>query len=92
MSKRIPSVGFAVALFWSTGVVPAQEQAPGPSFKESDTWQFNISRNGQIASSTDQNEGMYELSVAQGAVKIYEMNGSQKKRSPFQRKGLRKDC
>ena len=28
MSKRIFSVGFAVALFWSTTIVSAQEKAP----------------------------------------------------------------
>jgi hypothetical protein len=87
MSKRTLSVGFAVALFWSTAIVFAQEQAAAPSFKEGDTWQFNISRKGQIASSTDQNDGMYELSVTQGAVKIYEVNGSQKNEIPIQPEG-----
>jgi hypothetical protein len=87
MNKLILSVGFAVALFWSTVVVLAQEQAPAPTFKEGDTWQFNISRKGQIASSTDQNEGTYELSVAQGAVKLYEINGSQKNEIPIQPDG-----
>jgi hypothetical protein len=87
MSKRILFVGFAVALSWSTAVVRAQEQAPAPSFKEGDTWQFNISRKGQIASSTDQNDGMYELSVTQGTVKLYEVNGSQKNELPIQPDG-----
>ena len=87
MSKRILSVGFAVALFWSTVVVFAQEQAAAPSFKEGDTWQFNISRKGQVASSTDQNDGMYELSFAQGAVKIYEVNGNQKNEIAIQPDG-----
>ena len=53
MSKRILFSVFAAALFWSTAIVFAQEQAPAPSFKEGDTWQFNISRKGQIASSTE---------------------------------------
>ena len=44
MRKRIFSVGFAVATFWSTAIVLAQEQAPAPSFKDGDTWQFNIAR------------------------------------------------
>jgi hypothetical protein len=38
MNKRILSVGFAVALFFSTAIVLAQEQAPAPSFKDGDTW------------------------------------------------------
>jgi hypothetical protein len=78
---------FAVALSWSTAVVFAQEQAPAPSFKEGDTWQFNISRKGQIASSTDQIEGMYELSVTQGAVKLYDINGGQKNEKPIEPDG-----
>ena len=87
MSKRILFSVFAAAIFWSTAIVLAQEQAPAPSFKDGDTWQFNISRKGQIASSTDQNDGMYELSVTQGAVKIYEVNGSQKNEIPIQPEG-----
>ena len=87
MSKLILSVGFAVALFWSTVIVFAQEQAAAPAHKEGDTWQFNISRKGQIGSSTDQNEGMYELAVAQGAVKLYEIDGSQKNEIPIQPEG-----
>ena len=87
MSKRILFSVFAAALFWSTAVVFAQEQAAAPSFKEGDTWQFNISRKGQIASSTEQNEGMYELSVTQGAVKLYELNGSQKTEIQIQPEG-----
>jgi hypothetical protein len=87
MSKRILSVGFAVALFFSTVVVFAQEQAAAPSFKEGDTWQFNFSRKGQIASSTEQNNGMYELSITQGVVKVYEVNGNQKNEIAIQPDG-----
>jgi hypothetical protein len=86
MSKRILSLGFAVALFWSAAVVLAQEQA-APVHKEGDTWQFNFSRNGQVASSTEQNDGMYELSITQGVVKIYEVNGNQKNEIAIQPDG-----
>jgi hypothetical protein len=86
MNKRIPSLGFAVAVFLTTAIVLAEE-APSPVHKEGDTWQFNISRQGQIGSSTDQNEGIYELSVAQGVVKIYEVNGSQRNEIPIQPEG-----
>jgi hypothetical protein len=78
MNKLILSVGFAMGLFWSTAGILAQEQAAAPVHKEGDTWQFNFSRKGQVASSTEQNDGMYELSITQGVVKIYETNGSQK--------------
>jgi hypothetical protein len=87
MSKRILFSVFTAVLFWSTVIVLAQEQAAAPAFKEGDTWQFNISRKGQIASSTDQNDGMYELSVTQGAVKLYDVNGGQKTEIPIQPDG-----
>jgi hypothetical protein len=86
MGKRILFSIFAVALFWSTAVVLAQEQA-APVHKEGDTWQFNFSRKGQIASSTEQNDGMYELSITQGVVKIYQANGNQKNDMPIQPDG-----
>jgi hypothetical protein len=41
-------------------------------------WQINISRKDQVASSTAQNEGAYELVYTQGKVKVFEVNGSQK--------------
>jgi hypothetical protein len=87
MNKRMLSLGFAVALFFSTAIILAQGQAAAPVHKEGDTWQFNISRKGQIASSTDQNDGMYELSVTQGAVKLYDVNGGQKTEMPIQSEG-----
>ena len=87
MSKRMLFFGFAVAFFFSTAIVLAQEQAPAPSFKEGDTWQFNFSRKRQVASSTEQNDGMYELSITQGVVKIYEVNGNQKNEIPIQPDG-----
>jgi hypothetical protein len=78
MTKRMLSLGFVVTLFFSTAIVLAQEQAAAPAHKEGDTWQFNFSRKGQFASSTEQLDGMYELSITQGVVKIYEAGGSQK--------------
>jgi hypothetical protein len=87
MNKRMLSLGFALALFFSTAIILAQEQAPAPSFKEGDTWQFNFSRKGQIVSSTEQNDGMYELSITRGVVKIYEVNGNQKNEIAIQPDG-----
>jgi hypothetical protein len=87
MAKPILLSVLAVALSWSTAVVFAQEQAPAPTFKEGDTWQFNITRKGQIASSTEQNEGIYELSVTQGVVKLYQLNSGQRNEIPIQPDG-----
>ena len=78
MNKRILSLGFAVALSWSTAVVFAQEQAPAPAFKDGDTWQINLTRKDQVASLSSQTEGAYELVFSQGKVKVFEINGSQK--------------
>jgi hypothetical protein len=86
MAKPILLSVLAAAIFWSTAILFAQEQA-APSYKEGDTWQFNISRKGQIGTSTDLNEGMYELSVTQGVVKLYDVNGGQKNEIPIQPDG-----
>jgi hypothetical protein len=82
MAKPILVFAFAAVIF--TAIILAQEQAPAPSFKEGDTWQFNVSRRGQIGSSTDLIEGMYELSVTQGVVKLYDINRGQRNEIPIQ--------
>lgn len=87
MNKRVSFSIFAVALSWTTAVVFAQEQAPAPSFKEGDTWQFNIIPKGMLGKSTEQNEGIYELTVTQGVVKLYDVNGGQKNEIPIQPDG-----
>jgi hypothetical protein len=78
MSKRILLSVFAVALFWSTVVVLAQDQAPAPVFKEGDTWQFNRTNKGQLTSSSERISGIYELLFSQGQMKVYEVVGNQK--------------
>jgi hypothetical protein len=55
-----------------------QDQASTPVFKEGDSWQFSIARKGGITSSTELNDGTYEIIYAQGKVKLYEVSGSQK--------------
>ena len=87
MARPILSSVLAAAIFWGTAILFAQEQAPAPSFKEGDTWQFNTIRKGQLAQSTDQNEGIYELTVTQGVVKIYDVNGGQKNERSVQPDG-----
>jgi len=87
MTKTILLSVLAAMIFWTTAILVAQEQAPAPSLKEGDTWQFNISRKGQISTSTEQNEGIYELSVIQGAVKLYAINGGQRNEMPIQPDG-----
>ena len=91
MSRRIVSCGFIVALAWSTVVVlrrskhllhPSRTVILGSSI---------FPGRGRLASSTDQNEGMYELSVTQGVVKLYELNGSQKNEIPVQPDGPSQD-
>ena len=69
-------VGFVIIIVWSS--VFGQEQAPAPSFKDGDTWQFNISWKGQIATSTERHIGIYEVVVSRAAVKLYQVDGDQK--------------
>src|SRR5262245_49334492 len=78
MTTTILLFVLAAMIFCSTAILFAQEQAPTPSFKDGDTWQFNIFRKGQIGTSTEVNEGMYEVSVTQGVVKLYQVDGGQK--------------
>jgi hypothetical protein len=87
MAKSIRWFVLAAAILWNAVILFAQEQAAAPVHKEGDTWQFNIFRKGQIASSTDQMEGMYELSVTQGVVKLYDMNSGQRNEIPIQPDG-----
>lgn len=74
MTKTI-LLSVLAAVIWSTAILFAQEQAPAPVHKEGDTWQFNIFRKGQIGTSTELNEGMYEVSVTQGVGKLYQVDG-----------------
>jgi hypothetical protein len=78
MNGRFLSLVFVFALFLSPAIIKAQESTPAPTYKDGDTWQVNITRKGAVASSTTQTEGVYELVVAQGKVKVFEINGSQK--------------
>jgi len=87
MARSILLSVLEAAIFWSTAIVLAQEQAPAPTFKEGDTWQFHISRKGQIGTSTDLTEGLYEVSVTQGAVKLYQVDGSKRTEIPIQSDG-----
>src|SRR5262245_5402046 len=87
MTKTILLSVLAAAIFLSTAILIAQEQAPAPTFKEGDTWQFNIVPKGQLGKSTDQNEGMHELTVTQGVVKLYKISGGQRNEQPVQPAG-----
>jgi len=78
MNTQIILSIFNILLFCSTAVVIAQEQAPAPTHKEGDTWQFSISRKGGAVSSTELNDGTYELVFTQGNVKLFEVSGNQK--------------
>lgn len=78
MKIRVFLVSLVTAVFLVGFSAYAQEQAPAPSFKEGDTWQFNITRKGQIATSSEQLLGDYELTFSQGKFKLYEVVGGQK--------------
>ena len=71
-------VASLIVLAMSESRLFAQDQASAPSFKEGDTWQFNIARQGGVVSSTESNDGIYELTFAQGKIKLFEVSGNQK--------------
>lgn len=87
MAKQICLSVLAAAILWNTTILCAHEGIPALVHKEGDTWQFNISRKGQIKSSTGYDEGIYELSIMQGVVKVYDINGGQKKEKTVRRDG-----
>jgi hypothetical protein len=87
MTKTILLSVLVAVILWNTAILFAQEQAPAPVYKEGDTWQFNIFRKGYIGTSTDHNAGMYEVSVTQGVVKVYEIDGSKKSEKPVEPDG-----
>jgi hypothetical protein len=69
----------AVVLLAMTAVnLFAQEQAPAPTFKEGDTWRFNIVATGFLASSTEMLQGTYEVAYSQGQVKVASLSGDKK--------------
>jgi len=72
MKHRLLSWSLAIGLLWATASVFAQDQAPAPSFKDGDTWQFNISAKGYRTSSSERFTGIYELVFSQGQLKVYE--------------------
>jgi hypothetical protein len=78
MIKQFFSFVLAISFFSISAGVGAQDQVPAPSFKEGDTWQFNVTRKKGIASSTELTEGLYELVFSQGKIKLYQVSGSQK--------------
>ncbi len=73
MKTRFVSWSFAIAI--------------SLALKEGDLWQFNISRKGGITSSTELNDGLYELTFTQGKIKLYQVSGSQKTEMPVQPDG-----
>jgi hypothetical protein len=79
MKRQIGLSTFAAAVLISGVLSFAQAQESAPTFKEGDTWQINIERKNQVASSSAQNAGAYELVFTQGKVKVFEIDGGQKK-------------
>lgn len=73
MKKQIHFVGFAAALLWTTAIVLAQDQAPAPSYKDGDSWQFKAAEKGSTVSSTRALDGDYEVSYKQGDMKVVPM-------------------
>jgi hypothetical protein len=56
----------------------AQESVPAPTYKEGDTWQINITRQGHTATTTERSEGLYEIVFGQGKPKVFELDRDKK--------------
>lgn len=70
---------FCVGLvFMVSASASAQEQAPAPSFKDGDAWQFTIKSEGQQISSTERFVGTYESIYSQGQLKAFEIHDGRK--------------
>ena len=78
MSVKIVFPVLVLVLLLAPRIVLSQDQAQAPVFKEGDTWQFNIGREGDTTSSTAFLDGLYEVVYTQGKVKLFKVTGSQK--------------
>jgi hypothetical protein len=56
----------------------AQEQIAAPVFKEGDTWSYNIIRKGCTVSSTEFNEGAYDVTFTPQSIKLYQVSENQR--------------
>jgi hypothetical protein len=65
-------------LFFGINSLSAQDQAAKPTFKEGDTWQFNVRRSNRQAESTAELLGIYELTYRGGKIKAFSVEGAKK--------------
>ena len=73
-------VAITLLLFGSL-YVSAQEQAAKPTFKEGDTWQFNVSRKGSSVQASEALLGMYELTIQTGRLRLFQWKVPKKMKS-----------
>jgi hypothetical protein len=78
MKTQFLSWSVGMVLSMTTTAILAQDQAPAPSYKDGDSWQFNVKPEGQQVSSSERFVGIFELVYSQGQLKVFEVNGDRK--------------
>ncbi len=69
---------FAIAIVFSQTAAFSQDEATKPSYKNGETWTYTVKEGGTIGSSSRALNGTYEVSIADGKMKVAALNGSEK--------------
>jgi len=69
---------FAIAIVFSQTAAFSQDEAAKPSYKNGETWTYTVKEGGTIGSSSRALNGTYEVSIADGKMKVAAVNGSEK--------------
>jgi hypothetical protein len=56
----------------------SQEQAPAPTYKAGDFWQYRVTNEGYATSRSNRTVGDYEVRFTGSEYKVYELRGNQK--------------
>jgi hypothetical protein len=69
----------ALGIFFSIRLAAfAQDEAAKPSYKNGEAWTYSVKEGGSIGSSSKSLTGTYELSIADGKLKIASISGSER--------------
>lgn len=68
----------AIAIVFSQNTALSQDEATKPSYKNGETWTYTVKEGGTIGSSSRALNGTYEVSIADGKMKVAALNGSEK--------------
>ena len=78
MKKQAPLSLLGLLIFCSSTAVFSQEQAPAPSFKDGQRWQFKINEKFIGLSNSNVLDGIYELVVVGGDIQVVKLTDGQR--------------